>query len=84
MDKVVNLVTLASAHTRTTVLQLSLKLLDVGAPTYESQPLQMHSQPVGNTKHLSSVVNLQYTALLSKNTLMSSSPWDIKNKIIDL
>lgn len=29
MDKVANLVTLASAHTRTTVLQLSLKLLDV-------------------------------------------------------
>lgn len=43
---------------------LFCSLLDVGAPAHEGQPPQINSQHVGNTKHCSSVVNLQiyYTA----------------------
>lgn len=48
------------------VLQLTLKLLDVGAPAHGGQLPQINSQPVGNTKHCSSVVNLQYATLLSR------------------
>lgn len=47
-------------------LQLTLKLFNVGATTHEGQPPQINSQPVGNTKRCSSMVNLQYSTLLRK------------------